>query len=254
MKEVELKNNLVIEPENYRPERIKVGVVMPCLSEFQLAMDALSSVQTDYEWTPYIIPNWRLRWVLARSWNYGIESAIDDGCTHIVVINDDILFSPYTIDALVDVMLNNPDVALTSGMNMRGQMTDPFDVLTMDWEATLNMSEHPDFSCFMVTPESFAKIGRFDENFIPAYFEDNDYHYRIKLAGMRATSANTAPFYHYGSRTQNGGTAPVVPSQQFETNREYFARKWGGYPDNEQFTTPYDDASLTLRDWSGQSE
>ncbi len=204
---------------------MKIGVVMPCLSEFQLAMDALASVQTKHEWTPYIIPNWRLKWVLSRSWNYGIERAIADGCTHIAVINDDILFSPYTLDALVELLDRNPggDIALASAMTLRGQVQDPLEVVSLkDWVHPESISEHPDFSCFMVTPESYREIGTFDQNFVPAYFEDNDYHWRIKLASKRAVSTNQAPYFHYGSRTQNANASqPVVPGPQFEANRAY---------------------------------
>lgn len=250
MHEVELKNNLIISPEYPEPPYVKVGVVMPCLREFALAMDALASVRTKYDWTPYIIPNWRLNWILSASWNWGIEQAIADGCTHICVINDDILFSPLTIDALVECMKRNPDAALASAMTLRGQVGDPLEVLGItDWPHPQTISEHPDFSCFMITPQTYEVIGRFDENFRPAYFEDNDYHYRIKLAGRRAISTNQAPYYHYGSRTQNGGPAPVVPPQQFEANRDYYARKWGGVPEHESYSNPYGDATLTLRDW-----
>ena len=234
--------------------KTKIGVVMPCLSEFQLAVDALASVQTKHDWTPYIIPNFRLRWILSRSWNYGVQSAIDDGCTHICVINDDVLFSPFTIDALVNTMEADPKIALASAMTLRGQVQDPYDVVGLkEWNHPESLSEHPDFSCFMLTPESFQHIGLFDENFRPAYFEDNDYHYRIKLAGRKAVSTNQAPYFHYGSRTQNSNPAqPVVPGPQFEANRAYFAEKWGGVPGQEKYVTPYGDPQLTHKDWNGQ--
>ena len=37
------------------------------------------------------------------------------------------------------------------------------------------------YSCFTLTPLSIQLIGTFDENIYPAYLEDCDYNYRIKL-------------------------------------------------------------------------
>ena len=83
-------------------------------------------------------------------------------------------------------------------------------------------------------------VGPFDERFYPAYFEDNDYHYRIQLAGLRAVTYPPAMFYHYGSRTQNEATAvPLVPGSVFDENRRRYVQKWGGPPGQEQFRNPF---------------
>jgi len=83
-------------------------------------------------------------------------------------------------------------------------------------------------------------VGSFDERLYPAYFEDNDYHYRIRLAGMRAITHPPAMFYHYGSRTQNeAGGAPLVPGNVFDENRRRYIQKWGGPPGCEQFRKPF---------------
>jgi GT2 family glycosyltransferase len=108
----------------------------------------------------------------------------------------------------------------------------------------------PDFACFMISWEAWKCVGRFDENFTPAYFEDNDYHRRINLAGMEGCSVNTAPYYHYGSQTQNAvATAPVVHPDAFVQNRIYYTIKWGGEPGMESFDTPFNDPTKTWADW-----
>lgn len=244
MERVEIKNRLRIPTEEeQRP--VRVGVVMPVLNQFQKAIEAIASISTKHDWNLYIVPQWELRWALAKGWNWGIKQAADDNCSHIIVINDDILFGEDTIDSLVYLLQSDKDVALASGVNVRDDIA-PQDIKGFKRAEPVSTSEHPDFSCFMVTPESFAKIGPFDENFFPAYFEDNDYHYRIKLANLKAVATTAASYYHYGSQTQNASPEhPVVPGKQFEANRDYYKKKWGGVPGAEMFTRPFNDDSLS---------
>lgn len=220
----------------------KVGIVFPTLNNFKGLAEAVASVQTSYDWTPYIYPNWRLNDPLAKAWNEGSKWAISEDCTHILICNDDILFSPWTVDALVRHLddKKNKDCVLVSACDQRADLPDPYAVLTLEEPAAKSTSEHPDFACFMIRPDTLDRVGAFDERFVPAYFEDNDYHYRIKLLGLTAEATTDAPYFHFGSQTQNGGDGPVVPSYVFENNRAYFQKKWGGLPGQETFKEPFD--------------
>jgi GT2 family glycosyltransferase len=101
-------------------------------------------------------------------------------------------------------------------------------------------SEHPNFAAFMLGHACWESVGPFDEGFFPAYFEDNDYHRRIQLAGLRAVVHPPAMFYHFGSQTQNESVArPVVTSEMFERNRDRYVRKWGGLPGAERLAAPF---------------
>lgn len=226
----------------------KVGVVVPCLNQFKMLCEALQSIRTGRDWQPFIIPNWRINQSVSWAWNNGIEQAIGARCDHIAVINDDVLFSPTTIDQLCEFLDTHPDCIMVSGCNKREELTDPYDIFnyTTDEEA---VSDNPDFSCFMVRPNFFELVGRFDENYKPAYFEDNDMHYRVKLAGFKAQATTRAPFIHFGSKTQNSVPDGVTPSPVFENNRQYFRDKWGGWPGYEAFTQPYNNKGLTIKDW-----
>lgn len=229
---------------------IKIGIVFPVLNNFKGLAEAIASVQTMYDWTPYVYPNWRLNDPLAKAWNDGTDWAVADDCDYILICNDDILFSPWTIDALVQHMMNYKDCVLVSGSDQRGKYeADPYQILTAERPTEQGVSPHPDFACFMIRPETFDKVGRFDENFVPAYFEDNDYHYRISILGYEAHATIEAPYYHFGSQTQNNSEGPVVPSYVFEKNRDYFKDKWGGLPGQETFKVPFDDETLTPKDW-----
>ena len=99
---------------------------------------------------------------------------------------------------------------------------------------------HPIFSAFMVSKRCWEEVGELDELFAPAYFEDNDYHYRMKLLGINAILYPPAMFYHYGSVTQlYADIRPIVSTGMFENNRANYINKWGGMPGEEKFIYPY---------------
>lgn len=218
----------------------KIAVVVPVLSQFQYAIDALESVRTIGVWTPFIIPNYRSKNGVAVSWNLGTKQAIFEGYTHILIINDDIVIAPYTVDHMANVLDDHPEFGLVTGSDHRNTMS-PDQVREMPFpDYEIDIIDAPDFACFMVTPESYNAVGEFDENFTPAYFEDDDYVYRCLLADRQPVRSQRAAFYHYGSQTQNKTSGkPVVPPPQFVKNRQYYVSKWGGEPGSERFTTPF---------------
>lgn len=233
---------------------MKIGIVMPCLHYFKGAIESLESARSQNHLQSYIAPNWREKKPLSVTWNEQIKRARADDCDYILVINDDILFAPGTIDEMVRMLeVNRPldEVIMTAGLNLRSEMADnPYAILGFepDWERQVN--EATDFSCFMVVPHILDLVGEFDENIRPAYFEDNDYHYRMKLLGYKSVVSNHAPYYHFGSQTQNlDPNNPVVPGHVFEGIRNYYIEKWGGNPGHEQFVHPYADESLTPTEW-----
>jgi GT2 family glycosyltransferase len=225
---------------------LKIGIVVPVLNNFVGCVDALASVKTHHNWQPYIVPNYKWRWPLAQAWNWGVEQASD--CDYVMVINDDILFSPYCIDRLATTLSEcDKDVVMVTPHNMRAQIDDPYEILNMMQTGFEGLVDGPDFSCFMVKPDILNVVGRFDENFRPAYFEDNDYHRRINLLGLSAVKVASIPYYHYGSVSQNMHGPACVP-EQFERNRGYYFEKWGGHPGAETYSTPYNHGG-SPRDW-----
>ena len=227
---------------------VKVGVVIPVMSQFELAIKALESITVTnrYAWQAIIINNWDSNNGVAHAWNLGAKSAIDCGANYILIINDDIILAPHTVDHLIKLLSENPDIGVVTATDYRDSIS-PAEVKVMDNpNYEIEFLDAPNFACFMLTPAMYNYIGRFDENFSPAYFEDNDYCYRTILSGHRCVRSQNAAFYHYGSRTQNSGD-PVVPSPVFERNRDYYVNKWGGLPDRETRTKPWNNENL---DWT----
>lgn len=228
----------------------KVTIVIPTLNQFKLAYECINSIETRHNYRLCTIPNYKMDLPLAGCWNLGIRKSMEWGSDLTLICNDDIVFSPWTIDAMVKTYYSTgPQVAMVTGTNVRGSMG-PDEVLALKKpERPYHEAENPDFACFMVSPKIVNTVGWFDETFAPAYFEDNDYHLRINLAGLNAISTTAAPYYHYGSKTQNADpNNPVVPSFAFEINKLYYINKWGGDPGNEMFERPFNDENKTFRD------
>lgn len=234
---------------------MNIGIVIPVLNQFEKAIDLISSIKTKYNYEIKICPNYREGKPLSAAWNDGLQWSAERHHSFTLIMNDDIVLSPDTIDHMVDSFIELEQsslVCMVTACNIRGHGNDvnPFDVLELKSPQGRNFSENPDFACFMVRPTITKAVGWFDENFAPAYFEDNDYHRRILISGRKAYSDNNALMFHYGSQTQNANSFPVVPSFQFELNRAYYINKWGGEPGHECFDRPYDNVTLNHSDWA----
>jgi GT2 family glycosyltransferase len=100
-----------------------------------------------------------------------------------------------------------------------------------------------DFCCFALNPkEAIEKIGYFDsDNFFPAYYEDNDYLYRVKLSEYEFYLYGGLKVHHEGSKTQfwNGEEQRVVSHDAFRANQQRYIQKWGGLPGSETFVLPF---------------
>jgi GT2 family glycosyltransferase len=222
-----------------RMARNVIALVVPVMKRFDLFTKLMASV--DEEVFPIIVPNYENNIGVAGAWNYGMRKAIENGCEYALVCNDDITFTPGAIAAMIDV-LKETDALLVSP-NQNGE------------KAVVNLIEDgADFFCFAVKPKQLVQaVGWFDENIYPAYFEDNDMHYRMKLAGIRSYIDTRIVVDHFGSATQNADEGnPNVPASRFQAIKAYYARKWGGEPHNEKFTTPWDKPKLNLKAWKGQ--
>lgn len=214
---------------------VKVGLVVPVYKNFEGFAELMHSV--DEHVLPIIIPNWKHNYGVSYGWNRGINQAVDSGCDYALICNDDIILEPGTISKLYNGL-------------QHADLVTP--VNTRDTQVTQDESyvEGPDFACFMIRPAEFKdKFGFFDECFTPAYFEDNDMAYRIKLSGGSSVARTDAGFFHKGSVTQNWGGQQVVTGPMFLSNQAYYVDKWGGQPGNERFERPFNEQSMEVSDW-----
>ena len=85
--------------------------------------------------------------------------------------------------------------------------------------------------------EGFEKVGNFDEDLFPNYFNDNDLFYRMKLLNMDMIyTAMLNPVIYRNSMTI--AKDPTLNTRFLEYRQNYI-NKWGGIPNEETFTTPF---------------
>ena len=92
---------------------------------------------------------------------------------------------------------------------------------------------------FIITKDCFSNY-RFDENFYPAYFEDRDMLYRLKLDGRKTIehySLNPHIFRNSQTISHEGGDPSV--NKDFSKLAKLYVDKWGGPPNQETYKTPY---------------
>lgn len=216
---------------------VRIGLIVPVLTNFAGFAQLIQSV--DAPVVPIVIPNWERNIGVSAGWNKGINLAIEKRCDLALVANDDIILQAGTISKLRAGVWNDGFDLVT-----------PVNVRVRAATDRVNYIEEPDFACFMIEPERFVeKYGFFDEGFTPAYFEDNDMAYRIKVSGGTAFARTDAAMFHRGSVTQNWGGAQVVTGPMFENNKAYYVQKWGGEPGQEKFAFPFADQKRKVSDW-----
>lgn len=188
-------------------------------------------------------------WGFQKSVNYGVKYFFDKGFDYVLVLNNDIVLHPRAIVRLVERMQKG-GVGMATCMDVSGEMKaeqmEPQRIaeLSDGLKEQVPEAEHPCFSAFMINKDCWEHIGEMDEIFHPAFYEDNDYHYRMQLAGLPAIVYPPAMFYHYGSRTQL--EALGRPLTDSSNQHAQFIRKWGGDPTKEVYKTPYNDQSKSI--------
>lgn len=91
--------------------------------------------------------------------------------------------------------------------------------------------------CSYILPKRIFKEFVFDENFYPAYFEDNDFKYRLLLEKKKIKSSSflNPEIYRNSQTIMKDRTL----NNNFMDNQEYYIEKWGGLPNEEKYLKPF---------------
>lgn len=148
---------------------------------------------------------------VADSWNYLAQEIFDKvHSRYALIMNDDIYFGK-TEKSCLAFLQEMPD--------------EDFIVSPANW-------------CnFFLPRKTYNLVGAFDHEFYPAYYEDNDYHYRMQLLGLSYfPSMFMSPAIYRNSMTI---AKDMSLNARFDTNKQRYIAKWGGMPTEEAFTTPF---------------
>lgn len=258
---------------------MKVGIVMPCINLWSKytnpAIDSVSKamiealVNKDIEAEFLLIDNGSTdetqveapkklnnaffkyhrneeMWGFQKSVNFGVKYMFDRGFDLVLVLNNDIVLHKNAIWRLFQ-RFNKGGVSMATCLDATGECErNPANVEKLNdvEKEACPETPNPCFSAFMINRDCWEKIGEFDEVFAPAYYEDNDYHYRMKLAGHLAITYPPAMFFHWGSATQM--EALGRPLTDSSNQHAHYVRKWGGDPSKEVFKHPFNKENVPI--------
>jgi GT2 family glycosyltransferase len=205
---------------------MKLIIGIPTINRADLLNEALANYFEDFKDTEIVICDNGKQDIITRernfvlykpeqnlgvsgSWNMIMDYADKVNGTHVLILNDDIYLGKSQEEINTIIRLWKPEFICTE----------------LNW------------CSFILSVEAYKKVGKFDENFFPAYFEDNDYFRRMQLAGVTIiVNPMLNPVVYRNSMTIQ--KTPEL-NNGFEKNRQYYISKWGGQPTQETFSTPF---------------
>lgn len=170
---------------------------------------------------------------VGRAWNLGAKKVINEGYDYLVIISATMRF----------------------GDGMRG--------FVKALETNLNpwgLETQHGWHCIALHRNTLQKVGLFDENFYPAYYEDSDYVRRMELAGIHNPMSNLQRLPKVDIIAGFVGNAHGMRKGKIRVNmgacRQYFIDKWGYEPryENQRFRDilfqwPFNDPRNGLDYW-----
>jgi hypothetical protein len=106
----------------------------------------------------------------------------------------------------------------------------------------VTLNAHRAYEAFLMREEVWKTIGEFDEEFFPAYCEDNDHARRLDLAGFTIDCPLNDGVIQFGPSATRAKLPPHVQQAldgYAQRNRDYYRKKWGGPPHQEVYDIPF---------------
>jgi GT2 family glycosyltransferase len=152
---------------------------------------------------------------VAGSWNF-LCKEIFKTHDYAVLLNDDVYLG-YNSDVIKQVINKYPNTLIQSFVS---------------------------WSVVIISKHLYNLVGEFDEIFYPAYYEDSDYLYRMKINHgiQQEVAAELNPEVVRISMTQE--KSPDFVNASMQANRKRYIEKWGGLPLLESFTRAYNSSSI----------
>lgn len=98
------------------------------------------------------------------------------------------------------------------------------------------------FTVFLASRDMFTMTGGFDEQFWPAYLEDDDLGRRMNLSGIERVYVKEAKYVHFTSSTLKSynQVETQLHHKRFEANEQRYREKWGAAQNSpDQWLIPY---------------
>lgn len=147
---------------------------------------------------------------VAKSWNTIMDYAKKVDASHVLMLNDDIYLGR-TEHEIKMIIKNNENADFINSFQ--------------NW------------CSYILKVDVWEKVNKFDEEFFPAYFEDNSFDYKMTLANANKVWTSFLDPIVY----RNSMTIAKEPSlnHRFSQNRQTYIDMWGGLPKEELYLTKF---------------
>jgi len=183
--------------------------------------------------------------------NRGFAGGVNDALSHssstpyILILNPDVRALPGSVQMLEDLMENHPragaiggfvgekylprkfptpkslaleNLGLGSGTMGSDPSAPPSSIRRVDQVAA---------AALMIRREAWQEVGRFDEQFYPAWYEAVDFCWKLKRGGWEVYFAPQAEFLHEGGYSTAALGSQAFPYSYYR-NQARYAQKWFG--------------------------
>lgn len=164
----------------------------------------------------------------AKGNNIGLKAATGD---YLILLNNDVIVTPGWVSRLL-FHVRKPNVGLVGPVTNSIGNEAKIDATLSDyqkytyshWGETLEVNNIAAF-CWIISRETYQKIGDLDKRFGRGMFEDDDYCKRIKKIGLKILIADDVFIHHFG-----GASFKQLQSEEyqqlFSENKSKFETKW----------------------------
>jgi len=161
--------------------------------------------------------------------NLGFKMAINDGCTHFLLLNQDAKISWDNVLNLAQLQHKNPEFGIISPLQLYNDSQADFlhlkslmkksytyfnDLVCENKLKALYEISYTNAAIWMISKTCLQKVGGFDPIF-PHYGEDNDYSNRVNFFKLKIGLAARVKAYHFRNQTQN---------TKKETSKEHYVK------------------------------
>ena len=170
---------------------------------------------------------------VAASWNLGVDRARNERADWLVICSESMRFGT------------------AGGTDFEAQLAGPITWGACDQTCHLVVHTGEGFCrngygwhLVAIATETLDRVGRFDEHFYPAWWEDSDWIRRAGLAGIGPGRTANDVDAHLAACEHSTATGLVTGT--WADTLPVYEKKWGAPPPGETFRHPYGDPTLDL--------
>lgn len=200
---------------------MKYTIVIPSI--YQPYTDACASTIKLPKENILIVDNTVNNKGVSASWNMGIDKMVADNSEWLIVLSAAMRFGEPGAQDFINALQQAPSMVVECEMGH-------------GWHL------------IAFRREVIEKVGRFDENFYPGYYEDIDYSYRIQLAKFEIPW--TKVFCDVSNMGWSHGCMLGKVKVDGDKLFRYLMAKWGGVRNKYEYKNPFNNPDNSIKYWN----